>query len=55
MPPATANSICAAAPRSIPAGAASVTVEDWDTGAPLTLALDPLQPPVATAEALYKK
>ncbi|PNW73302.1 hypothetical protein CHLRE_14g627150v5 [Chlamydomonas reinhardtii] len=39
----------------IPAGASSVTVEDWDTGAPLTLPLDPLQPPVATAEGLYKK
>ncbi|KXZ49159.1 hypothetical protein GPECTOR_23g86 [Gonium pectorale] len=39
----------------IPAGSATATVEDWDTGEPTTLQLDPLQPPVATAEALYRK
>ena len=40
---------------SIPAGAASVEVEDWETGAPVRLDLDPMQPPVATAAALYRK
>ncbi|KAG2489798.1 hypothetical protein HYH03_011747 [Edaphochlamys debaryana] len=39
----------------IPPGAASVEVEDWDTGAPLTLTLDPTQSPVQAAEALYRK
>ncbi|GIL89674.1 hypothetical protein Vretimale_16652 [Volvox reticuliferus] len=39
----------------IPAGSATTVVEDWETGQPLTLELDPTKPPVATAEALYRK
>ncbi|EFJ52975.1 hypothetical protein VOLCADRAFT_78603 [Volvox carteri f. nagariensis] len=39
----------------IPAGSPSAVVEDWETGEPLTLQLDPTKPPVATAEALYRK
>ncbi|PRW59758.1 ferrous iron transporter A [Chlorella sorokiniana] len=39
----------------IPAGAASVEVEDWDTGAAVTLALDPEKTAVENAEALYKQ
>ena len=30
-------------------------VEDWDTQTELTLPLDSTKPPVATAEALYKR
>ncbi|GLI67503.1 hypothetical protein VaNZ11_011705 [Volvox africanus] len=39
----------------IPAGSATAMVEDWETGQPLTLELDPTKPPVATAETLYRK
>lgn len=39
----------------IPAGAASVEAEDWDTGAAVTLALDPEKTAVENAEALYKQ
>ncbi|GLC41662.1 hypothetical protein PLESTB_000691300 [Pleodorina starrii] len=39
----------------IPAGSATAVVEDWETGEPLTLELDASKPPVATAEALYRK
>ena len=41
--------------RRIPAKAASVEVEDWDTGEPLRLALDPGKTAVENAEALYKQ
>ena len=39
----------------IPAGAASVEVEDWDSGALLTLALDPQKTAVEFAEGIYKQ
>ncbi|GFR44448.1 hypothetical protein Agub_g5659, partial [Astrephomene gubernaculifera] len=39
----------------IPPGSPTAEVEDWETGQPLTLQLDPTKPPVATAEALYRK
>ena len=29
--------------------------EDWDTGAQVTLPLDPLKTPIEAAEALYKQ
>ena len=38
-----------------PPGAASVLVEDWDTGELVTLQLDPQLSAVANAEALYKQ
>ncbi|GIL57435.1 hypothetical protein Vafri_12660 [Volvox africanus] len=39
----------------ISAGSATTVVEDWETGQPVTLELDPTKPPVATAEMLYRK
>jgi len=36
-------------------GSESVTVEDWDTGEPLSISLDPLKTAVASAETLYAK
>ena len=36
-------------------GDEQIVVEDWDTQEELTLPLDSTKPPVATAEALYKR
>ena len=36
-------------------GDEQLVVEDWDTQEELTLPLDSTKPPVATAEALYKR
>ena len=45
---------CCVLPRCQP-GDAELVVEDWDTQEELTLALDSTKPPVASAEALYKR
>lgn len=36
-------------------GADAITVDDWDTGAPVTIPLDPSKPPTATLERLYRQ
>ncbi|PNH11359.1 hypothetical protein TSOC_001768 [Tetrabaena socialis] len=39
----------------IPAGSLTAVVEDWDSGQEVTLELEPNKPPVASADALYRK
>lgn len=41
--------------HAIKAGSSNITVEDWDTGEPITIALDSTKTPIACAEELYKK
>lgn len=50
LPPAPLRRPC-----SIPPGAPSVEVEDWDSGLPVKLSLDATKTAVENAEALYKQ
>lgn len=54
-PPPLAPPLPPRLPRRIQPGAASVQVEDWDTGEVLTIQLDPEKGAVQFAEGLYKQ
>lgn len=41
--------------HQVPRGATTVTLEDWDTGEPVTIELEPGRPPSDTLEQLYRR